>query len=199
MFEYIKGTLVETSPHKAVVDVGGLGYSLLIPISTFAKLPQLGDNVFFYISTVIREDSHRNFAFLKREERDLFERLSHVSGVGPKTALALIGHLDSHDFETAITTANTAMIAKVPGIGKKTAERLIVELRDKMSAEHKKISPKVDSKNMSIQDRLLSDATNALMQLGYNALQAQKAIKTALEKHEEPPELSTLITTALRG
>mgnify|MGYP000412740158 CR=1 FL=1 len=132
MLEYIKGTLATINPHKAVVDVNGVGYLLHIPLSAFSAMPPLGKEIIFYISSIIREDSHKNFGFLTLEERDLFEKISTVSGIGPKTALALIGHLDSRALETAITTANTTILSKIPGIGKKTAERLIVELRDKV-------------------------------------------------------------------
>lgn len=199
MFEYIKGTLVEITPHKAVVDVGGIGYALLIPLSTYAKMPQMGEEVLFYISPVIREDSHRNFAFLSREERDLFERLSDISGIGPKTALAFIGHMESSDLETAITTANVSLLSKIPGVGKKTAERLIVELRDKIAKSHKHPPLPTQSHKMTDHDRVVNDALSALINLGYNSLQAQKAIKNALTHLEKEPELSELITTALKG
>ena len=199
MFEYIQGKLVEYSPHQAVIDVNGVGYRLLIPLSTYTHMPQLGSQMLLYISTVIREDSHRYFAFLNRKERDFFEKLSDISGIGPKTALNLIGHMDSTSLEEAIASANIFLLSKVPGIGKKTAERLIVELKDKIEKGSIAKIPSTLATHKSERDSTISDALNALMNLGYNAMQAQKAIKKALERFEGEPELSTLITTALKG
>ena len=151
MFDYIKGALISLTPHQAVVDVGGIGYLLYTPLSAFSAMPPIGEKILFYISSVIREDSHKNFGFLTREERDLFEKISAVSGIGPKTALALIGHLDSLALESAITTANSHLLSKIPGIGKKTAERLIVELRDKVLKGLKK-SPLSPSSKQEISE-----------------------------------------------
>lgn len=199
MFEYIKGILVSITPDRAVIDVGGIGYLLSTPLSVFSKMPQIGKEVTFYISSVIREDSHKNFGFLSLEERDFFEKVSSVSGIGPKTALALIGHLDSSALQAAITTANTTILSKIPGIGKKTAERLIVELRDKVLKGLKKSPiPAPSKKSLTKEDEMTNDALSALMNLGYNSLQAQNALKLALEK-ETPKDLSSLIKAALSG
>ncbi len=200
MLEYIKGVLVSINPHKAVVDVSGVGYLLYIPLSAFSAMPPIGKEVTFFISSIIREDSHRNFGFLSVEERNLFEKISAVSGIGPKTALSLIGHLDSNALESAITTANTTLLSKIPGIGKKTAERLIVELRDKVLKGLKNSPlPPTSQKGLSEEDQKVNDALSALMNLGYNSLQAQQAVKKALTHFSEPPEISTLIRTALSG
>lgn len=199
MFEYIKGILVESTPNKAVVDVNGIGYLLYIPLSNFSKMPAPGVEVLLYISSVIKEDSHRNFAFLTRNERDLFEKIRDVSGIGPKTALALIGHLDSSDLEAAITSANVTLLSKIPGIGKKTAERLIVEMRDKILKGLKHSSLPSSNQTIKSEDRVVNDALSALINLGYNAMQAQNAVKKALIHFETPPDLSNLIKTALSG
>lgn len=201
MLEYIKGTLVSMNPHQAVVDVGGLGYLIHIPLSTLSSAPPIGKEVLFYISSVIREDSHRNFGFLTQEERNLFEKISAVSGIGPKTALAIIGHLDSTALQSAITTANSTLLSKIPGIGKKTAERLIIELRDKILKGLKK-SPLLNSskKTLSADDQIVNDALSALINLGYNTLQAQQAINKSLAHFKDNPlEISSLIRTALSG
>ena len=199
MFEYIKGTLVSITPNSAVVDVGGIGYFLSTPLSVFSAIGKIGSEVTFFISSIIREDSHRNFGFLSAQERNFFEKVSSVSGIGPKTALALIGHLDSGALQTAITTGNTTILSKIPGIGKKTAERLIIELRDKVLKELKKSPlPSTSKHSLTKEDEMTNDALSALMNLGYNSLQAQNAIKKALEK-EAPSDLSALIKTALSG
>ena len=188
MYEYLKGKLIAADPHRATLEVSGIGYSLLIPLSTYSKLPDPGENVLLYTSLIVREDSHTLFAFLSAEERDLFRSSCSISGIGPKTALALVGHLDQDDLHTAIASGNVSLLSKVPGIGKKTAERLILEMRDKLV--------KGDSKKISVPH---GDALNALINLGYNSLQAQKAIKKALAHFDSEPELGDLIRVALRG
>lgn len=197
MFEYIKGILAQITPQKAVVDVNGIGYLLYIPLSSFSNAPPIGQEVLFYISPVIREAYHRNFAFLSRDERDLFEKISEVSGIGPKTALTLIGHLDSNELESAITAANVTLLSRIPGIGKKTAERLIVEMRDKVIKKGEKGPLPSTDRSVTSEDRVVSDALSALINLGYNSLQAQQAIKNALSHYKQPPLLGELIKSAL--
>ncbi|MEM7175358.1 MAG: Holliday junction branch migration protein RuvA [Chlamydiota bacterium] len=194
MLDYIKGALTATAPGAATLEIDNIGYRFFIPLSTYTKLPPIGETTLLYITTIIREDSHRSFGFLTREERELFEQLSAISGIGPKTALALIGHLEETELKTAITTGNTLLLSKVPGIGKKTAERLIIELRDKVSAKftHQTLKP------MTAQEQIIQDAISALTQLGYHPLQAERAIKKALVTFDAKPDLSLLITTALK-
>jgi len=146
MFEYIKGKLTDASPLKAVIEINGLGYSLLIPVNNYSKLPAFGHEILLYVSTVIREDSHKVYGFLTRTERDLFENLIEVSGIGPKTGLALIGHMEIDELQLAIAQSNIALICKIPGIGKKTAERLVVEMRDKFQNEHKRPPPSLQGR-----------------------------------------------------
>lgn len=199
MYEYIKGTLIEATPSKAIIEAGGLGFSLLIPFSHFSKLPALGTPLTLFVSFVVREDAHRLFGFLTRRERDLFENLIEVSGIGPKIALCLIGHMDISDLQVAISQGNIPLICKIPGIGKKTAERLVVEMRDKLKKEGIASASLYPLESAGESQGVIADAISALMNLGYNNAQAQKAIKTALSKTEEKPELATLITAALRA
>jgi holliday junction DNA helicase RuvA len=192
MFEYIKGILAYSSPVFVAVDVHGLGYRLHIPLSHYAKLPPVGSPVQFFVSTVIREDAHKLFGFLSQPERDLFEHLIEISGIGPKTALALIGHMEFHELQAAIAHNDIAKVCKIPGIGKKTAERLIVEMRDK-------ILKLFGEKPSDLKETgTVPDAVSALVHLGYNQAQAQKAIKAALGSLGEKTELALLITAALR-
>lgn len=197
MFEYIKGTLTEASPSKVTLETHGVGYLLFIPLNNYAKLPKTGSLLTLYVSTVIREDSHKNYGFLTADQRDLFESLIEVSGIGPKTALALLGHMEINDLQFAIVQGNTPAICKIPGIGKKTAERLVIELRDKVKKFGDKSGPGQPHSAFGGQG-VIGDAISALVNLGYNPVQAQKAIKTALGKSEEEPELAKLITSALR-
>ncbi|HEY2810025.1 MAG TPA: Holliday junction branch migration protein RuvA [Rhabdochlamydiaceae bacterium] len=194
MFEYIKGTLTKTSPSTAIIDIQGLGYRLHIPLNNYGKLPQIGAQVLFYISTVIREDSHKFFGFLTQQERDLFENLIAISGIGPKTALALIGHMELCELQAAIAQSNVSLVCKIPGIGKKTAERLIIEMKDKVFIPLD--TPDYDPPLQ--QPRVIADAISALIHLGYNKAQSQKAVQFALKHTSTEPELAQLITSALR-
>lgn len=197
MFEYIKGKLTEASLLKVTVEANGIGYGLLIPLSNYAKLPSLGQEILLYCSLVIREDSHRLFGFLTQREKELFGTLTEVSGIGPKTALALIGHMDISDLQAAISRSDIALLSKIPGIGKKTAERLIVELRDKVK-NFTELSTTSSDSGASGRPRLVSDAVSALINLGYNPMHADKAVKNALTHAADEPDLATLITSALR-
>ena len=196
MYEYIKGTLTEATLTKATIETHGLGYSLLIPFNNYSKLPILGSMVTLYASFVVREDSQRLYGFLSRHERDLFESLIDVSGIGPKTGLALVGHMELQDLQAAISQGNVQVICKIPGIGKKTAERLIIEMRDKIK---KGMDRSLSSHPLQEGEKgVVADAISALINLGYNSAQAQKAIKTAVSKTQGEPELAKLITSALR-
>jgi holliday junction DNA helicase RuvA len=192
MMEYIKGTLIETNPIRTIIEAGGIGYRIYTPLSHYAKLPTPGNPTCLYIATVIREDSHKTYGFLSASERDLFEVLIDVSGIGPKTALSLLGHLAPSDLQLAIGSADISSICKVPGIGKKTAERLIIEMRDKIH----KHTPQIEAnKPISTTAR---DALSALINLGYQPQLVQKAIEKILGAETQEPDLTTLITSALK-
>jgi holliday junction DNA helicase RuvA len=191
MFEFIRGKMVQSIPSKAVIDVNGVGYGIVISLKTFQKLPALNSEVFFYVAPVIREDGHFLYGFLTLEDKKLFEQLIAISGVGPKTAIGILGHVDIGDFHMAIIQANAVLLSKIPGIGKKTAERLIIELKDKFSTASIPVSVKGGT--------VISDAISALTNLGYHPLDAQKAIKKVLSLHDKEPSLSELISGALRS
>lgn len=188
MYEYLRGRLMTVYPTKAVIDVQGIGFLVEIPVSLHTKLPQLGEEVLFYTAHIVREDSERLFGFLTLEERNLFLSCSDVSGVGPKTALSLVGHMAPSDLKSAIQSGNILILTKIPGIGKKTAERIIMEMKDRLPKGEKGISPVVPD--------LFFDATAALVNLGYNLQTAQKAVKTAMPLAKD--NISELITKALQ-
>ena len=193
MYESIKGPLIDKTPLRAVVDAGGIGYRLTIPLSTYTRLPALGKAVQLFLSQVVREDSNTLYAFLAKEERDLFETLiATVSGVGPKAALAIVGHMELRDFQRAIAAANVQLLSKIPGIGKKSAERLVIDMRDKIKGKQ---DPGV---SLSGAEGVLGDAINALIHLGYNPLNAQKAVHAALEEKKGEADLGKIITAALQ-
>ncbi|MBI2742790.1 MAG: Holliday junction branch migration protein RuvA [Chlamydiales bacterium] len=195
MLEYVRGKLTGSTLEKATVEVGGLGYRFYIPFSTYAKLPPQGQEVLLYVTTIIREDSQRRFGFLSMGERDLFEEFNQISGIGPKTSLSLVGHMDIADLQLAVSQKNATALCKIPGIGKKTAERLVVELKDRL----KKLSlPSAPTSPSGKKNLMIEDAIAALINLGYPAPRAERAVKTVLDTNGESLELSQLITQALK-
>jgi holliday junction DNA helicase RuvA len=198
MFAYIKGSLILSSPTTVVVETASIGYKIFIPINTFHELPQIGAQITLHTSFVVRELSQTLYGFLSIQERDFFEVLMGVTGVGPKLALSLIGHMPLLELQNAITQEDTPALCRIPGIGKKGAERLIIELRDKVSTLpsypvkyflHSSLDPKTQTTH---------DAMSALISLGYNQMTAQKAIKRSLDELPEPIDLSSLIAMALK-
>jgi Holliday junction DNA helicase RuvA len=191
MFESIKGQLIDKTPLKAVVETNGIGYRLTTPLSAFSKLPASGP-VHLFLSQVVREDSNTLYAFLEKEERDLFEILITLSGIGPKTALSIIGHLEIGAFHRAISNADVKLLSKIPGLGKKTAEKLVIELRDKIKGVKGK------AVHLSAADGLIGDAMNALLNLGYSPMEAQKAVEAVVKEKAEEKDLGKIITMALQ-
>lgn len=202
MFTYIKGKLVTATPSQVVVDVHGIGYAILIPCRLLGELPHLGQEVQLHTSFVVREASHTLYGFLCNQERDLFEFLMNISGVGPKLSLSLIGHLPVAELQTAVSCQDLSTLCRVPGVGKKTAERLVLELKDKLSNSLPGSIGSLGHLAISVPDSQSSqarDAMLALMNLGYNQGSAQKAIKQSLKDLPDDVDLSLLITTALRN
>lgn len=199
MFAYIKGILATAHPTYVVVDVNGVGYALFIPYRLYGELPPLGQTTQFYTTFVVRESSQTLYGFLCSQERDVFEILMNVSGIGPKLALSLIGHLTYAELESAVANQDLPTLCRVPGVGKKTAERLIVELKDKLPN-----CPSFPTASMAIsisdlQSQHIRDAMLALINLGYNQSTAQKAIKQSIQELSEKADLPLLITTALQN
>jgi len=193
MFEYIKGKIAYLDNQKVIIDANNIGYKVYIPSCIYLDLLKMTE-VFLYLSYMVKEDSHTLYGFLTKTQRDVFELLNTVSGIGTKTAILLLGHLDVENLHFAITNADIRIISKVPGIGRKTAERLIVELKDKFKILDKNI---LFTSSSSKDHSLASDAIAALMNLGYSPIQAQKAVKSILEDSKQI-DLSSLITKALQ-
>ncbi|MDN3506052.1 MAG: Holliday junction branch migration protein RuvA [Simkaniaceae bacterium] len=190
MFEYLKGTLIDATPSKITIDVNGVGYCLFISIATFEKLPNPNTEVKLYTSFIVREDSQKLFGFLTPNERDFFHTLCDISGIGPRLAIAILGHMTIEDLYEAVSHHNTKAISSIPGIGKKMAERLILELQGKFETTSKE---KVYSAKGP-----LADAISALINLGYNPMDAQKAVQMAAKQAQDPP-LAELISLALKA
>ncbi len=196
MYSFIRGNLRASSPTCVVLEASGIGYKIFIATSTFAELPDLNFECLLHVSYVVRELSITLYGFMQPVERDLFEQLQNVSGIGPKSALSLIGNLGPGSLQAAIHGEDITSLCKVPGIGKKTAERLIIDLRDKIAYSPTELALKAPA---DPQKEKISDAMNALINLGYNHLTAQKAIKKALQEVPEEIDLAALITSALKN
>ena len=197
MYAFISGILNQITPIRIVIDANGVGYLISIPPNVYEKLPALGEKFTIHTSFIVREQSHTIYGFNTPMERDCFETLLDVTGVGPKMALSLIGHLPPPRLQEALHNQDLARICKVPGIGKKTAQRLIIELQDKLSLDSmpnpSEWAVKMDPKNQTIRD-----AMSTLVNLGYNQSMAEKILKRILDNGGEQLELPALITAALK-
>lgn len=174
MIGRITGFLLEKLPPLVLVDVQGVGYEIDVPMSTFYYLPAIGAQITLHTHLVVREDVHLLFGFATESERQAFRQLVKISGVGARTALALLSGLSVDDLHQAVTAQDSGRLIKIPGIGKKTAERLLLELRDKLDAGmagEKGAAGAIPSAKGG------SDVLNALLSLGYNDREASWAIK----------------------
>jgi len=169
MIGRISGTLLEKHPPQVVVMSHGVGYELDVPMSTFYNLPRTGDPVELLTHFVVREDAQLLFGFLTATERTAFRQLLKVNGVGPKVALSVLSGLSVDDLSIAVASQDAARLTKVPGIGRKTADRIVLELRDKLAGAIGAAAPATSSPG--------SDVLNALLGLGYNEREAAAAVK----------------------
>jgi holliday junction DNA helicase RuvA len=189
MYEFIQGHLVSLSETQAVVNVQGVGYKIFIPCNSQQKFPPLSESLLLFVSLVVRQELHALYGFLTRSERDLFELLLTLSGIGPKTALNLLGHLELAEMQVALLHEEPTPFLKVPGIGKKTAQRLMIDLKDKILN-----LPCATAPNILVE----RDALNALQNLGFSLSQAKGAIHSAQKRVAPNCDLSTLIGAALK-
>lgn len=170
MIGRIHGKLVEKHPPQIVVDVGGVGYEVDVPMSTFYNLPATGAEISLYTHLAVREDAHQLFGFATEAERQAFRQLLRISGVGARTALSVLSGLSVSDLRDAVVNQDSGRLTKVPGIGKKTAERLLLELRDKLDTA-------LVASTTAKSDGQTGDVMNALIALGYNDKEAAWALK----------------------
>ncbi len=202
MIVFIEGTLIEASPLRAVIAAHGIGYALHIPVTTAEKLPRAGAQVKLHTLAVYREDSQALYGFYTLGERDFFQLLvEKVSGIGPKIALSILSRLSVEALSNAIAQGDVALLAKCPGIGKKTAERLVIELRDKVgvpgiSGEQAR-SPGTPAA-ASPEGSIYHDALAALISLGFKPADADKALRKAREKLPPDPSAEDLIKAAFK-
>lgn len=186
VISYIRGTLSEKMDGAAVVEAGSIGYRIFMPLSALELLPAAGEEVVIYTYFQVREDAMCLYGFLNCQDREMFRRLIGVNGIGPKAALGLLGTLRPDDLRLAILTGDAKAIARAPGIGAKTAQRIILDLKDKVSAEEMLASVTAESGSagkaeegvqVSLSAEAAREAVDALVALGYSNLEASKAVK----------------------
>lgn len=183
MIAYVNGTVEDISEDNAVIEVGGIGYNVKISSDTAARLPQLGERVRLYTYTCVREDAFLLYGFLSRNDLEIFKKLITVSGIGPKGALAVLSVLDADSLRFAIMSGDAKAISKAPGIGPKTAERVILELKDKIKIDDTLIQKEIAATaygNGPTDTPQKREAVEALVSLGYGQAEAAKAVSAAV-------------------
>lgn len=195
MIAHLRGTLLEKHPNQAVVEAGGVGYDVIIPVATFTALPAVGAEVRLRIHTAVREDAIQLFGFATAEEKALFEKLITVSGIGPKLAITVLSGLQAPDLIRIIRAGEVASLVRVPGIGKKTAERIVLELRDKMDALGAP-PPAKGAPAAAVFSAVEEDVVSALVNLGSQRAAAESAVRRALAE-TLPQDFEPLFRRAL--
>lgn len=183
MIGRITGKLIAKAPPDICVEVQGVGYELQVPMNTYYQLPEIDHGVMLFTHFVVREDAQLLYGFIDEQQRALFRALIKISGVGPKLALAILSGMDSADFVRVVRTEDVAALERLPGVGKKTAERLIIEMRDKL--KHWDISEAGGAigQNLATVGRsALDEAESALIALGYKQKEAQRAVKSVAQQ-----------------
>ena len=198
MIASLHGTLVEALPTQVLVDVHGVGYEVFIPLSSYEKLPPVGQPVRLLTELVVREDAHRLYGFLTAAERDTFRLLIHtVSGIGPKTALNVLSGLSVAEFRAAVTRGDVRALSQISGVGRKTAERIVLELKDKLGGPAPG-QPTGTVPGAAVADPKVQDAVLALMALGYKAGEAQQQVREAVALLGPTATVEALVRTALK-
>ena len=198
MIGRIHGKLIDKQAPDLLVDVGGVGYEIQAPMTTIYRLPEIGASVTLYTHFVVREDAQLLFGFYDRDERSLFRSLLKVNGVGPKMALAILSGIEMHEFVRCVADGDVTALTRIPGVGKKTAERLLVEMRDRLKEwQHVPASLGVQvALGASTTNQKVADAESALVALGYKPQEAARAVSGVLDAHGDSSE--SLIRAALK-
>ncbi|MBD1582460.1 Holliday junction branch migration protein RuvA [Pseudoalteromonas sp. S16_S37] len=203
MIGRLSGILLEKQPPEILLDVSGIGYEVQMPMTCFYELPKVGEQAAIYTHFVVREDAQLLFGFNHKKERALFRELIKANGVGPKLGLAILSGMSAEQFIQCVNNEDATTLVKIPGVGKKTAERLVLEMKDRLkNFAHDLLTPFSDSailepmQNPTVEDTPADDAIAALVALGYKLAQAQKAVKNVSQ-----PNMSTeaLIKEALKS
>ncbi len=197
MITFLKGILTDALPTQAVVDVNGVGYEILIPLSSFEKLPELGQAVRLKTQLVVREDSQTLYGFATDGERDLFRLIQSVSGIGPRLALNVLSGMDVGAFKGAIAAGDVKRLSSINGVGKRTAERMVLELKDKLGPAS--VETTALGQGMLSHDKTIADTASALEALGTKSAEAAKAAKAARAMLGPQASVEELVRAALKG
>jgi len=197
MYSYISGTLTEKSPTSVVIESNGIGYQLIVPISTHQRLAQIGHPVKLLAHFIVREDAQVLYGFSTEEERELFRLLLSVSGIGPKLAITILSGVGIAELKQAIVDGAVPVLTSISGIGRKIAERLVVELREKVILDERRSA---SSKQSTSENVLINDSVKALVSLGYGKQSAKDAVQKVLSAHphHEKMKVEELIRQSLK-
>lgn len=190
MIAHLRGKLLSKHPNQAIVETGGVGYDVTITVPTFSDLPSLGEEVALHIHTHVREDVIALYGFLRAAEKSLFEKLITVSGIGPKLAITILSGMAADEMVSAIRGNDLARLTRIPGIGRKTAERMVLELRDKLPA------PGAAETIVAAKGGVEDDVLSALMNLGYPRTNAEKAL-TVVARGGNPESFEAAFKAAM--
>jgi len=182
MIAHLRGRLIFKRPNQAVIETGGVGYDVVISVPTFSELPGEGSEVSLFIHTHVREDAIALFGFLRAEEKQLFERLISVSGIGPKLAITVLSGMSFKAAVAAIRSNDVAALTRIPGVGKKTAERMVLELRDKLEQFGGAVAPPA-----RVSSPIEEDVLSALLNLGYQKVAVERAVAQAAQGRKNGP------------
>jgi Holliday junction DNA helicase RuvA len=195
MYDHFRGTLTEKQPTRVVVSTGGVGYEMTVPLTTFESLPESGSEVVIHTHLHVREDSLRLYGFATPDERRFFRLLLDVSGIGPAVALSILSSTTWREFRDALLAEDVGRLTRMKGVGKKLAQRMVLELKDDIAKEH--TATGAPSAGGAAPSSLRDDALNALVTLGFTRGQAQKAVDRILGGKEAPDDLGEIIRAAL--
>jgi Holliday junction DNA helicase RuvA len=198
MISFLEGRLVESLPTQVTVDVNGVGYDVLIPLSSFDKLPSPGDSVKLLTHLAVREDAHVLYGFMTSSEREMFRLLvNNVSGIGPKIALNVLSGMNVMALRGAVANGDVKALSQISGVGKKTAERIVVELKDKIGAAGAWEAASA-ARGLSASDQKVNDAVLALIALGFKQVEAHESLRGALTLLGEKATVEDLVRACLK-
>lgn len=198
MIAFVEGILEDKQPTRVVLNANGIGYAILIPLSSYEKLPQAGEKTRLLTHFHVREDAQELFGFFTDGERELFGRLLSVSGIGPKLALSALSGMSVRELTVSIVQGDVKRLTGIPGVGKKVAERMVVELKDQLS-KGEGLQALADEKSPQFADQRLRDAMLALVSLGYKAPDAEKLVMKIAPSLGEKDPVEEVVRCALKG
>ncbi|MFQ5658255.1 MAG: Holliday junction branch migration protein RuvA [Candidatus Methylomirabilales bacterium] len=197
MIGQLRGELVQRDPAQVVVEVSGVGYRVFIPLSTYYRLPEEATQILLYTSTYLREDALHLYGFLTERERELFDLLRSVTGIGPRLAINILSGIAVEDLVPAISQGDLLRLSAIPGVGRKTAERIILELKEKVHSVLEPVEP-VTERERDRGEGILQDVISALLNLGYSRAAASKAAASATRTGDGDHDFEKVIKQALR-